>query len=122
MTLHRLYFSGDAGGAGLPPRTRSAPAAGGTTAVFDLSLDLPAGCPPGSANDKGVGIPCTRGGGECRSGHPHLCRATRSPVSTLLNGVPCICTVAGLNPEPNNPSPARPRNPRVGQTQPAATT
>ena len=70
--------------------------------TYDLSLDLPPGCPSGQANEKGVGKPCTRGGHECSS--PLLC--TCDPNSGVtLNGLPCICTLAGANPQPNNPDP-----------------
>jgi hypothetical protein len=70
--------------------------------TYDLALDLPPGCPPGQANDKGVGAPCTRGGGQCKN--PLVC-ACDTILGLTLNGVPCICTLAGLNAQPNNPSP-----------------
>jgi len=63
--------------------------------VFDLELDLPAGCPPGTANENGVGIPCTKGGGQCSS-KGLLCTCDQA-FGLLLNGVPCICTIAGIN-------------------------
>jgi len=69
--------------------------------VYDLAIDLPPGCPPSSANSTGVGIPCTRGGGECRkAGVPSglLCTCDPLPIiGVLLDGVPCICTIAGPN-------------------------
>lgn len=70
--------------------------------TYDLSLDLPPGCPPAQPNEKGVGSPCTRGGHQCTNG---LLCACDTNLGLTLNGVPCICTVAGLNPQPNNPSP-----------------
>lgn len=69
---------------------------------YDLSLDLPPGCPPGQANEKGVGAPCTRNGHQCTNGL--LCTCDTNSGLTL-NGLPCICTVAGLNPQPSNPNP-----------------
>jgi len=70
-------------------------------AVYDLSIDLPPGCPPPQPNEKGVGIPCTRGGGECtRAGVPKglLCTCDPLPVlNILLDGVPCVCTIGGPN-------------------------
>lgn len=60
-------------------------------AVFEVSLDLPPGCPPPTANDKGVGAPCTKGGGQCKNG----LRCTCDPFASVqLEGVPCICTLA----------------------------
>jgi hypothetical protein len=66
-------------------------------AVFDLSLELPPGC-PGTPNEKGVGKVCTMGGGECAS--PLHC--TCDPyLGIQLYGVPCVCTLVGLNPDPS---------------------
>ncbi len=70
--------------------------------TYDLSLDLPPGCPPATGNEKGIGAPCTRKGGECAS--PLVC-ACDTVGGLTLNGVPCICTVAMLNPKPSNPNP-----------------
>ncbi len=67
--------------------------------VFDLSLDLPEGCPPATGNEKGVGIACTKGGGECtKSGVPGglLCTCDQA-FGLQLNGVPCVCTIAGIS-------------------------
>jgi hypothetical protein len=73
-------------------------------AVFDLSIELPEGCPPAQANEKGVGIPCTPGGGQCMaSGVPAGLRCTCDAYSGIqLVGVPCVCTMVGLNPDPAN--------------------
>ena len=82
----------------------------GTT--YDLALDLPPGCPPAQANDKGVGAPCTRGGGQCKS--PLVC-ACDTILGLTLNGVPCICTLAGLNEHPgSNPSACAASTPACG--------
>ena len=61
--------------------------------VFEVSLDLPAGCPPPAPNEKGVGTPCTKGGNQCKGG----LRCTCDPFAGVqLTGVPCICTLAAL--------------------------
>jgi hypothetical protein len=68
-------------------------------AVFDLSLDLPPGCPPTTGNEKGIGIPCTMGGHECtKAGVPGglICTCDQA-FGLQLNGVPCVCTLAGAN-------------------------
>jgi hypothetical protein len=60
--------------------------------AYEVSLDLPAGCPPGVGNDKGVGKTCTRGGNECPNTGTFRC--TCDPfLSIQLTGVPCICTI-----------------------------
>jgi hypothetical protein len=82
----------------------------GTT--YDLALDLPPGCPPGQPNEKGVGATCTRGGGQCKSSG--LFCACDTILGLTLNGVPCICTLAGLNTQPNNPSPCDATKPTCG--------
>ena len=64
---------------------------GATDAIIEVSLDLPAGCPPPAGNEKGVGTPCTRGGNQCKNG----LRCTCDPqLGALLVGVPCFCTLA----------------------------
>ena len=66
---------------------------GSTDAIFDLGLEWPANCPPEAGNDKGIGIACTRGGGQCKNGL--LC--TCDPAfGALLAGVPCFCTLAQI--------------------------
>ena len=67
--------------------------------TYDLSLDLPPGCPPGQGNDKGIGKTCTRGGHECAS--PLIC-ACDTVSGLTLNGLPCFCTIAMLNTQPSN--------------------
>ena len=47
-----------AGGGGMVPDAHPVDA-------YEVSLDLPAGCPPEAGNEKGVGKPCTVGGNEC---------------------------------------------------------
>jgi hypothetical protein len=59
--------------------------------VFEVSLDLPPGCPPAAGNDKGVGTPCTRGGKQCKGAL--LCTCDPQ-LGALLVGVPCFCTLA----------------------------
>src|SRR5581483_10215758 len=84
--LVALAFGGcHSGGTVTPPKDAQ---------VYDLALDLPSGCPPASGNDKGVGIACTKGGGECTK--PLLCTCDAA-FGLQLNGVPCICTLAGPN-------------------------
>jgi hypothetical protein len=75
--------------------------------TYDLSLDLPPGCPPAQANEKGVGAPCTRNGHQCGNGLICACDTT---LGLTLNGVPCICTLAGLNPNSNIPCDNQPSN------------
>jgi hypothetical protein len=59
--------------------------------IIDVGLEWPDGCPPATANDKGIGAACTRGGNECKNG----LRCTCDPqLGALLAGVPCICTLA----------------------------
>jgi hypothetical protein len=70
--------------------------------TYDLSVDLPPGCPPGQGNDIGVGKPCTHNGHECAS--PLIC-ACDTVSGLTLNGLPCICTMAGLNLHPSNADP-----------------
>jgi hypothetical protein len=66
---------------------------GSNDGIVEVSLDLPAGCPPEAGNEKGVGLPCTVGGTECRS--PLRCSCDRF-LGALLVGVPCFCTLAAL--------------------------
>jgi len=59
---------------------------------FDISYgELPPGCPPGVANEKGVGGACTMGGNECRGG----LRCSCDPYLNILppDGTPCFCTL-----------------------------
>jgi hypothetical protein len=85
--------------------------------VFDLAIDLPTGCPPAAPNEKGVGIPCTRGGGECKKpGVPSglLCTCDPIPIiNAYLNGVPCVCTIGGGN-VTTNPDPCTANNVMCG--------
>lgn len=69
-------------------------------AVFDVPQDLwlgelPAGCPPGVANDIGVGKPCTPGGGQC-SGKAPQCTCDKFFGYQAPANTPCFCTSAGL--------------------------
>jgi hypothetical protein len=96
----------------------SAPPPPQDATVFDLAVDLPPGCPPPTPNEKGVGILCTRGGGECsKSGVPGGLRCTCDPLPFLkvvLNGVPCICTIGGPNISSTNPDPCAADNVECG--------
>jgi hypothetical protein len=65
--------------------------------AYEVSLDLPAGCPPATGNNKGVGKPCTRGGNECQSSDSTFVCTCDNFLSIRLDGVPCICTVVNLN-------------------------
>lgn len=68
--------------------------------AYEVSLDLPAGCPPEAGNEKGVGKPCTRGGNECPNNGTLQC--TCDPFLTIqLVGVPCFCTLVHLNNDPD---------------------
>ena len=74
---------------------------GGThDAVYEVSLNLPDGCPPEAGNDKGIGAPCTKGGHECKG----LQCSCDPDVGVQLTGVPCICTLAQLA-QPNSTNP-----------------
>lgn len=67
-------------------------------AVYEFDAELPAGCPPEQPNEKGVGKPCGMCGDECGGD----LRCTCDPAFNIqLVGLPCICTFAGLNPEPS---------------------
>ena len=78
--------------------------------TYDLAIDLPPGCPSGQANGKGIGKTCTHNGHECSS--PLLCTCDTNSGLTL-NGLPCICTIAQPNPQPNNPDPCSTQSPGV---------
>jgi len=73
---------------------------GGTGSVTDAGIDyltfdvpfgdLPAGCPPAAANDKGIGAACTKGGNECKGGL--LCACEPHANIQPPDGTPCVCT------------------------------
>jgi len=78
-----------AGGGGMVPDAHPVDA-------YEVSLDLPAGCPPEAGNEKGVGKPCTVGGNECPNNGTLQC--TCDPfLGIKLVGVPCFCTLVTLN-------------------------
>jgi hypothetical protein len=79
-----------AGGGGVIPDAH-------TVDAYEVSLDLPVGCPPPVGNDKGVGKPCTRGGHECTGGSGTYVCTCDDFLTIKLDGVPCICTVVTLN-------------------------
>jgi hypothetical protein len=65
---------------------------------FDFSFgDLPPDCPPGVANDKGIGAVCTMGGHECPSSNsdsnPLICTCDTTAGVVPPPGTPCFCTV-----------------------------
>ncbi|HVZ73639.1 MAG TPA: hypothetical protein VHJ20_14770 [Polyangia bacterium] len=64
---------------------------GSVDSVIDLGIAWPDGCPPPDANDKGIGLACTRNGGECKNGL--LCTCDPA-LGAVLAGVPCVCTKA----------------------------
>jgi len=64
---------------------------GSTDSIFDLGLEWPENCPPEVGNDKGIGAPCTPGGGQCKD--PLRCTCDPA-LGTKLAGVPCFCTLA----------------------------
>jgi len=63
--------------------------------LYEVSLDLPDGCPPPAGNEKGVGTPCTMGGGQCKGNLHCACDKT---LGVTLVGVPCFCTMFQLAP------------------------
>ena len=103
-----------AGGGGMVPDAHPVDA-------YEVSLDLPAGCPPEAGNEKGVGKPCTVGGNECPNNGTLQC--TCDPfLGIKLVGVPCFCTLVTLNtgsPDAGDRARRRPRTP-AGATRAAA--
>jgi hypothetical protein len=77
------------------------PDAGSADAVFEVALNLPDGCPPPIGNDKGVGKPCTRGGGECGPTTGDLHCTCDNFLGIRLDGVPCLCTILTVNSTPD---------------------
>jgi hypothetical protein len=55
-----------------------------------LVPEVPPGCPPGMANELGIGGPCTRNGGECKNGLSCLCDDRLG--FAMPAGMPCFCT------------------------------
>jgi hypothetical protein len=93
LTFAIFALGGAACGSGAP-----APCDMRDAAVYDVGVDLPLGCPPGEPNEKGVGKACGMCGSECGGG----LKCTCDPAFGIqLVGLPCICTFAGLNPEPS---------------------
>lgn len=75
--------------------------------VFDLALDLPPGCPPATANENGVGLACTKGGNQCKA--KGLTCTCDMAFNIQLNGVPCICTIVGINTSSTATDPCSPQ-------------
>jgi hypothetical protein len=65
--------------------------AGVLDAIYQVSVDVPPGCPPAAGNEKGVGKPCTMNGKQCTNGLKCTCDPQ---LGALLVGVPCFCTLA----------------------------
>lgn len=71
--------------------------------VLDFAFgELPPGCPPGVANDKGVGSPCTEKGNQCGGGLVCTCDAIFSVKGPP--GTPCFCSLPSLMPCTNIPA------------------
>jgi hypothetical protein len=68
--------------------------------AYEVSLDLPAGCPPEAGNEKGVGKPCTVGGNECPNNGTLQCTCDTF-LGIKLVGVPCFCTLVKVNSNPD---------------------
>jgi hypothetical protein len=60
-------------------------------AAIEVTIEWPDGCPPETSNEKGIGLACTRNGGECKNGLKCTCDPQ---LGAVLVGVPCICTLA----------------------------
>ena len=69
--------------------------------AYEVSLDLPPGCPPEVGNAQGVGRPCTRGGRECAGGSGNFVCTCDDFLTIRLVGVPCICTFVTVNGDPD---------------------
>ena len=82
-----LLTACSAGGGG---KLQDAAAVDGFTIDYRFG-DLPPGCPPATANDKGIGAPCTRGGGQCPSSLN--CTCDNFAGVTPPEGTPCFCTI-----------------------------
>jgi hypothetical protein len=82
-----------AGGGGVIPDAHPVDA-------YEVSLDLPAGCPPPTGNEKQIGKPCTRGGNQCAN-DPNLHCTCDDFLTIRLEGVPCICTFVTVNSNPD---------------------
>ena len=57
--------------------------------------DLPPGCPPAAANDKGVGKSCSKGGHQCSG--TQICTCDTTFGVTPPANTPCFCTSWFLN-------------------------
>jgi hypothetical protein len=82
-----------AGGGGMVPDAHPVDA-------YEVSLDLPAGCPPEAGNEKGVGKPCTVGGNQCPNNGTLQCTCDTF-LGIKLVGVPCFCTLVTVNSNPD---------------------
>jgi len=55
-----------------------------------LVPEVPAGCPPRTGNDIGIGSPCTRNGRQCQNGMSCLCDDRLG--FAMPASMPCFCT------------------------------
>ena len=68
----------------------SADAAPSDAYLTFLVPEVPPGCPPGTANELGIGGPCTRNGHQCKS--PLSCLCDDRLGYAMPAGMPCFCT------------------------------
>jgi hypothetical protein len=89
-----MFFAGLAAaalaGCSSPGGGGAVPDAGRDTAVYEVAVSLPDGCPPAAGNANGVGQPCTPGGGECKGSLHCSCDQF---LGVQLTGIPCLCTL-----------------------------
>jgi hypothetical protein len=69
---------------------------GGGDLVYEVAVMLPDGCPPATGNEKGVGLPCTQGGNECKAVSSNLQCSCDPLFGAQLVGIPCLCTLVNL--------------------------
>jgi hypothetical protein len=72
------------------------PDAGAHDAIFEVSVNVPDGCPPATENNFGVGRPCTMGGHECASGGNNLQCSCDPIFGAQIQGIPCFCSRLNL--------------------------
>lgn len=76
---------------------------------FDYRFgDLPPGCPPETGNDKGIGTPCSKGGGECTNNLLCTCDLGMLGVPPP-DDTPCFCTDVKLSPPSDTRRPCEQR-------------
>ncbi len=68
--------------------------------TFDFRFpDWPAGCPPAAGNDKNVGAPCAKGGGQSQCGSGLICACEGFAGIVPPENTPCLCTIPILGME-----------------------